>query len=171
MFSTESAALSRLVASRHTFISQVLDIEHSDLNALLRQQVDDNASGLKRALTKNSRKSAIGKAKSSIQLSRTNSRAVGAGNTTPPIPSPGPFDSGVEVNEKGQDTSAPLQQVDSAFARKSSMKKRPSTSKHLREKSAAKHTVTSFPAPPPIPEDDPTPKIGKRKSFIAIFRR
>ena len=31
-----------MVASRHTFISQVLDIEHSDLNALLRQQVDDN---------------------------------------------------------------------------------------------------------------------------------
>jgi hypothetical protein len=142
-----------------------------EIERMERQQAEDNSSssGLKRALTKTSRKSAVTKAKSSIQLSRNNSQAVGGRNITPPLPSPGPFDSGVAVNDKGQDTSAPLQPVDSAFGRKSSMKKQ--TSKHLRDKSGVKSSITAFPAPPPIPEDGPMPKIGKRKSFIAIFRR
>ncbi|KAF2657630.1 Tautomerase/MIF [Lophiostoma macrostomum CBS 122681] len=140
-----------------------------EIERLERQQAEDNSSGLKRALTKGSRRSGVTKAKSSIQLSRTNSQAAGRRNITPPLPSPGPFDSGVAVNDKGQDTSAPLHPVDSAIGQKSSMKKQ--TSKHLRDKSGAKHSVTAFPTPPPIPEDGPMPKIGKRKSFIAIFRR
>jgi len=128
-----------------------------EIERLERQQADENGSGLKRALTKTSRRSTVAKAKSSIQLSRSNSRANGGGRAVITPPLPGPFDSGVAVNEKGTDQLSPLQPAESFHNRKSSIGRTRSNQ--------------AFPAPPPIPEDTPAPKIGKRKSFIAIFRR
>ena len=143
-----------------------------EIENLERQQADETGSNLRRALTKNSKRSMIGKAKSSIQLSRNNSQAVQQREVvTPPLPSPGPFDSGVEVNEKGHDQLMPLQTVDSAAA-KNGMKRAPS--KQLKDSSRPKTAATktgALPAPPPIPEDGPAPKIGKRKSFMTIFKR
>lgn len=140
-----------------------------EIERLERQQAEENGSNLKRALTKSSRRSAITKAKSSFQLSRNSSEAVGGRKVvTPPIPSPGPFDSGVAVNDKGQENVTPIQPVDSVLPQKSSMKK--VSSRQLKEKAGAKASTT-VPPPPPIPEDGPAPRIGKRKSFIAIFKR
>jgi hypothetical protein len=46
---------------------------------------------------------------------------------------------------------------------------RPSSSrKHL---SKITGNSQEFPAPPPIPKEEPTPKLGKRKSIIAMFKR
>ncbi|KAF2261748.1 Tautomerase/MIF [Lojkania enalia] len=130
-----------------------------EIERLERQQADENGSNLKRALTKSSKRSGVAKSKSSIQLSRNNSKATAPRAViTPPLPSPGPLDSGVEVNEKGtHDELGPLRDIN----RKPSM--RPKSSKQMNEK----YSMLA----PPIPEDGPTPKIGKRKSFIAIFRR
>ncbi|ORY13794.1 hypothetical protein BCR34DRAFT_623590 [Clohesyomyces aquaticus] len=138
-----------------------------DIERLERQQAEENGTaGLKRALTKSSRKSAT-KSKSSIQLSRKRS---GRSVITPPLPSPGPFDSGVAVDEKGQDQLGPLRPIDSNTGRKMSLGRKPSQS--INEKLADSRPATAnIPPPPPIPEDKATPRIGKRKSFIAIFRR
>lgn len=136
-----------------------------DIERLERQQADDN-SGLKRALTKSSKRSLVAKAKSSIQLSRDSSQAVG-GRTSPPIRSPGPFDSGVAVNE-GQDSLTPLHTGDGALSQKNSAQH---SARHRREKSGGKSPMISQLAPPPIPEETSAPRIGKRKSFINIFRR
>ncbi|KAF2750039.1 Tautomerase/MIF [Sporormia fimetaria CBS 119925] len=132
-----------------------------DIERLERQNGEDN-SALKRALTKSSKKSAIGKAKSSIQLSRSSSKAVGANTVTPPMPSPGHLDSGVEMSEEGKDSLSPLQKGEK-FG-KNAVKH--SSSKYLKDKSGSKIS-TGHLAPP----DDGAPRIGKRKSFISIFRR
>ncbi|KAF2641890.1 hypothetical protein P280DRAFT_468378 [Massarina eburnea CBS 473.64] len=133
-----------------------------EIDRMERLQVEENG-GLKRALTKNSRRSAVTKAKSSFQLSRSDSKANAPVRTvvTPPIPSPGPFDSGVAVDQANE--SAPP--TDSKLNRKSSMKRK--ASKKFNEK----ETIKSIPQPPPIPEDNRAPKISKRKSFVSIFRR
>jgi hypothetical protein len=126
-----------------------------EIERLERQQAEENGSNLKRALTKSSKRSAVSKAKSSFQLSRKGSGNVGGRNViTPPIPSPGPFDSGVAVDDKGEDTLGSLQPADSFLPH---------------NKSAAKSMINL--PPPPIPHDSHAPRIGKRKSFIAIFKR
>ncbi|KAF2119929.1 hypothetical protein BDV96DRAFT_485755 [Lophiotrema nucula] len=144
-----------------------------EIERLERQQADESGSNLKRALTKTSKRSAVSKSKSSIQLSRNNSKAAPNGArtiVTPPLPSPGPFDSGVAVDEKGKhDQLTPLQAVDSLFTQKASVKRQPSAPAALNEKIGYRPTTALV--PPPIPEDAPTPKVGKRKSFIAIFKR
>lgn len=138
-----------------------------EIERLERQQAEENG-GLKRALTKSSRRSAVTKAKSSFQLSRNNSKAnPGARSViTPPLPSPGPFDSGVAV-DKGPESS--LQPVDSKLNRDPSVKHK--SSMHLSENPVAKKTGKSVPPPPPIPEEAPAPKMSKRKSLISMFRR
>jgi hypothetical protein len=107
-------------------------------------------------MTKSSRKSAVSKAKSSMQLSRGPSKANPAARTGRDVegPSDGPLDSGVAVNEKG---------INDTLPRK---KSEPLLSKFGRKPSNAQLT------PPPIPADRPvTPAIGKRKSFMKVFRR
>jgi hypothetical protein len=138
-----------------------------DIERLEQQQAEANG-GLARALTKSSRKSAVTKAKSSFQLARKSSKAdtYVRSAITPPIPSPGPFDSGVAVNG---DESAPLQSIDETHKRTSYVNHRHSKSLGG-EKPAAKITMT-IPPPPPIPASKPTPKVSKRKSLISIFRR
>jgi hypothetical protein len=142
-----------------------------DIEKMERQYAEENGVGLKRALTKNSktsRRSTMAKAKSSMQLSRKSTEgAGGAHSITPPLPSPGPFDSGVAVNEKGDNNL--LQPVDSMIPQKNSAKN--STSQQLKDKMGTKSKMTTLPPPPPIPQDSPTPKISKRKSLIAMFRR
>jgi hypothetical protein len=132
-----------------------------DIERLERQQADEN-SGLKRALTKSSKRSAVAKAKSSIQLSRYSTE--GARNAANPANSSP--DSGVAVNEEGKDYLAPLQSTDNLPQNKSV---KHSASKHLKERSGGKGTNGLL--APPIPGDMHAPRIGKRKSFIAIFRR
>lgn len=147
-----------------------------DIERLERQQADESSSGLKRALTKSSRRSAVSKSKSSIQLSRNNSKAANGGVRTvitPPIPSPGPFDSGVAVNDKGTDQLTPLQPIESFHARKSSMGRTPSK-QILTDKFGVKTSTASLTnnmVTLSIPEDGSKHKIGKRKSFMTIFRR
>jgi hypothetical protein len=138
-----------------------------DIERLEQQQAEANG-GLARALTKSSRKSAVTKAKSSFQLARKSSKADTHVRSaiTPPIPSPGPFDSGVAVNG---DESAPLQSIDETHKRTSYLNHRHSKSLGS-EKPAAKITMI-IPPPPPIPASKPTPKVSKRKSLISIFRR
>ncbi|KAF2277285.1 Tautomerase/MIF [Westerdykella ornata] len=133
-----------------------------DVERLERQTAGDNQ-GLMRALTKSSKRSGIAKAKSNVQLSRTSSRAVGGDNvTTSPLPSPGPLDSGVAMNDEGTDSLAPLQS-DGNSAKKKPLKH--SGSKFMRDKSGAS-TATTL-----VPGDAAGPRLGSRKSFIALFRR
>ncbi|KAF2683861.1 hypothetical protein K458DRAFT_432046 [Lentithecium fluviatile CBS 122367] len=139
-----------------------------EIERLEQQQVEANG-GLARSFTKGSRKSAVTKAKSSFQLTRKSSKA----NTelrsavTPPLPSPGPFDSGVSVNKDQESTG--LQSIDENLKSKSYANHR--LSKSLGEKPVTKGFTMTVPPPPPIPADKPTPKISKRKSLISIFRR
>jgi hypothetical protein len=129
-----------------------------DIEQMERQQAEANG-GIKRAMTKSSRKSGVFKTKSSIQLSRNTSKAnPGARVVTPPLLGDGPLDSGVAVNEKGLEQS-PNSKVNHK-------KSAPLLSKT--EKSSNTHTQF---APPPIPKDKPTPQISKRKSFLSVFRR
>jgi hypothetical protein len=133
-----------------------------EIESLERAQAEET--GVKRAMTKSSRKSGVSKAKSSIQLSRKGSKTNTKGRTaSPPLPSPSPLDSGVAVNEKGIADSTPLQPIDSKINRKQSepimhrFQKRPSTASHV---------------PPPIPEGKTSKHaMGKRKSLMNIFRR
>ncbi|KAF2028919.1 Tautomerase/MIF [Setomelanomma holmii] len=128
-----------------------------EIERLERQQAEETGTGLKRAITKSSRKSAVSKAKSSIQLSRNSSKA----NTTtravitPAIPSDG-RDSGVAVDEKGIEVE-----------RRVSEKK----SEPLMPKFAKRSNSNVGLAPPPVSKDRPTKEIGKRKSFMSVFRR
>ncbi|KAH8728055.1 hypothetical protein GQ44DRAFT_610146 [Phaeosphaeriaceae sp. PMI808] len=123
-----------------------------DIDKLERQQAEENGTGMKRAITKSSRKSSVFRSKSTNQLSRNPSMAnpSGSAGLTSSIPSDGPIDSAVAVDEKG----IVKQPADIMFSK---FNKRPSTSSH--------------PAPPPIPKDTlSAPSIGKRKSFLSVFR-
>jgi hypothetical protein len=134
---------------------------YGEIERMERQLAEENGS-LKRALTKGSRRSAVTKAKSSFQLSRSDSKANPPPRTviTPPIPSPGPFDSGVAVDQG--DRSPPYSSTNSKLSHKPSMKHKRSVQFNEKE---------PFPPPPPIPADTPAPKISKRKSLISLFRR
>ncbi|OCL06041.1 hypothetical protein AOQ84DRAFT_355678 [Glonium stellatum] len=139
-----------------------------EIERLEKQQAEENGGALRRAVTRSSRKSVVMRSKSALQLSRSNSRADGRTTTTPPIPSPGPFDSGSGEGEKTGATEtnhlSELSPVDSK------MNRTPSSHKSKQKIKTGTTALPSIP-PPPIPEDTSTPKIGKRKSFIAIFRR
>jgi hypothetical protein len=145
-----------------------------DIERLERLQSDQEGSSMKRALTKNSRKSAVSKSKSSIQLSRNNSKAangVTRAVVTPPLPSPGPFDSGVAVNDQGIDQLAPLQPKESFHTRKISMG-RTQSQQLLSDKIGTKTSTVSFNTQTNLsPDNGYRPRIGKRKSFMTIFRR
>jgi hypothetical protein len=132
-----------------------------EIERLERQQAEEAGTGMKRAMTKSSRKSAVSKAKSSMQLSRNTSKAnAGArAGVSPPLPGDGPLDSGVAVNEKGLDTV-----VETKITHKKS--------EPLLSKFSKRSNSTTHPAPPPIPQDKlSTPQIAKRKSFLSVFRR
>ncbi|KAF1837385.1 Tautomerase/MIF [Decorospora gaudefroyi] len=133
-----------------------------EIERLERQQAEETGSNLKRAMTKNSRKSSVFKAKSSMQLSRglskadTGARAV----VSSEISRDGPLDSGVAVNEKGM-SEKPVE------GNMPTKKSDPLLSKFGKSANSNAH-----PAPPPIPADKPiTPGISKRKSFMKVFRR
>lgn len=139
-----------------------------DIERLERQQAEEGgaAAGMKRAITKSSRKSAVSKAKSSIQLSRNSSKANtdARAEQSPPLPGNGPLDSAIAVNEKGLDQ--PAEPVDVKVNHK---KSEPLLSRVGKRSNS---NAAMAPPPPPIPKDRPTtPQVGKRKSFISIFRR
>ncbi|EOD47049.1 MIF domain containing protein [Neofusicoccum parvum] len=117
-----------------------------------RRQADENG-GLKRAMTKASRRSSL-KPKKSLTLSRKGSTRSGR-VITPPIPSPGPFDSVTAIPEYEE-----VSPVDSKLNGVSTKKSKPSLMKSTPNLLA-----------PPVPEEKALPRMGKRKSFIAIFRR
>jgi hypothetical protein len=133
-----------------------------DIERLERQHADETGTGMRRAMTKSSRKSAVSKAKSSMQLARNTSKAnAGARVVTPPLSGDGPLDSGVAVNEKGLDRILE--------AKISHKKSEPLLSKFGKRSNSTSHPP---PPPPPIPQDKITsPQIGKRKSFLSVFRR
>ncbi|KAF2437880.1 Tautomerase/MIF [Karstenula rhodostoma CBS 690.94] len=141
-----------------------------DIESLERQMGEENG-GLKRGLTKSSKRSAVTKAKSSFQLARNISKADPGARAvvTPPLSSPSPLDSGVEIDREESDT---LRAIDSKFTNRSSVNQK--ASKSLEQKpSKVNFTLTPTPtsAPPPIPASSPTPKMGKRKSMMNIFKR
>ncbi|KAL1598877.1 hypothetical protein SLS60_008020 [Paraconiothyrium brasiliense] len=133
----------------------------------LERQMGEENGGLKRGLTKSSKRSAVTKAKSSFQLARNISKADHGARAvvTPPLPSPSPLDSGVEVDREESDV---LRPIDSKFTNKSPVNRK--ASKSL----GAKSSNVDFkptPTPPPVPESIPVPKMGKRKSMMNIFKR
>jgi hypothetical protein len=134
-----------------------------DIERLERRQAEENG-GTMRAATKSSRRSAMSKAKSSIQLSRNASKAnldVSAA-ITPPLPGDGPLDSGVAVNEKGIGSIIPP--VDSKISHK---KSEPLLSKFSNHKSSSYVQI-----PLPISKEKPaTTQIKPKKSFFGAFRR
>ncbi|KAF1844283.1 Tautomerase/MIF [Cucurbitaria berberidis CBS 394.84] len=137
-----------------------------EIERLERQQAEATGSNIKRAMTKSSRKSAISKAKSSIQLARNDSKADPRQRTgvAAPIPSDGSLDSAIAINEKGLGHSASVKPVDTKINSK--------TSEPLLSKFSMRSNSNAQVAPPPIPADKPTvPAIGKRKSFLSVFRR
>lgn len=132
-----------------------------EIENLERTQAEET--GMKRAMTKSSRRSGVSKAKSSITLSRKTSKANTKGRTvTPPLPSPGPLDSGVAVNENGLKDSLQVQPVDSKISHKQS--------EPIMNKFSRKPSTTLV--PPPIPESKTAKHtMPKRKSLLNIFRR
>jgi hypothetical protein len=128
-----------------------------EIERLERQYAEENPS-VKRAITKGSRKSGVFKAKSSIQLSRNTSKADPVKEVDTPVVRDGPLDSGVAINDKGaadmSDDSKKSEPLVSIFSKKN-----------------ASRTNLNHPPPPPIPQDEPTPRIAKRKSFMSVFRR
>lgn len=134
-----------------------------EIENMQRQLGEDSA--LKRGLTKSSKRSAVGKAKSSFQLARNVSSKTDNGArtvVTPPIPSPGPVDSGVAVDREEPDV---LRPIDSKFTSKNAPVNSEAPRSLGNQKSQAKL------APPPIPADTVTPKMSKRKSMLNIFKR
>lgn len=136
----------------------------------MERQTGEDSSNIKRAVTKSSRKSVVAKAKSSMQLSRGLSkadpspRAVVAAD---PIHD-GPLDSGVAVNEQGMNEKS----TDVKLADKKSEPLLSIMAKKTASRPQSRATTTAHPPPPPIPASRPTtPAIGKRKSFMSVFRR
>lgn len=134
-----------------------------EIERLERQHAEETGSNIKRAVTRGSRKSSVFKAKSSIQLSRNDSKADQFELRTS-IPSAvsndGPVDSGVALNDKATNDSAPPKTAD----------RKPS--EPLLSKFSRKPSVNTQLAPPPIPADKPmAPAVSKRKSFLSVFRR
>ncbi|KAH7406936.1 Tautomerase/MIF superfamily [Phaeosphaeria sp. MPI-PUGE-AT-0046c] len=135
-----------------------------DIERLERQQAEESGTGMKRAITKSSRKSAVFKAKSSIQLSRNSSKANTGTSAvvSPPLPGNGPLDSAIAVNEKGLD-----QPVGLAESKVKNKKSEP-----LLSRAGKRSNSNAAMVPPPIPKDRPTtPQVSKRKSFMSVFRR
>jgi hypothetical protein len=131
-----------------------------EIESLERTQAEE--SSMKRAMTKSSRRSGVSKAKSSIQLTHKASKTNNKGRTvTPPLPSPGPLDSGIAVNEKGINESVPVQPVNNKINHKQS-----EPIMHKFSRKASTNLV-----PPPIPESTPAKQMPKRKSLLNIFRR
>jgi hypothetical protein len=130
-----------------------------EIENLERTQAEET--GMKRNMTKSSRRSGVSKAKSSITLSRKTSKANTKGRTvTPPLPSPGPLDSGIAVNEKGLQEN-PSQPANKAINYKQS---EPIMSRFNKP-------GTNL-VPPPIPESKTAKhSMPKRKSLLNIFRR
>jgi hypothetical protein len=128
-----------------------------EIERLERQQADEKGSNIKRAMTKGSRKSGVFRAKSGMQLSRGLSKADHDARpvVTSELSPDASRDSGVAVNDKPDDS------------RIASKKSEPMLSKFGKRSNSTAHL-----APPPIPADRPvTPGIGKRKSFMSVFRR
>ncbi|RAR14522.1 mif domain containing protein [Stemphylium lycopersici] len=134
-----------------------------DIEKLERQQSEENgASNIKRAVTKSSRRTAVGKAKSSMQLSRGLSRDGPASRAvvTSGVPHDGPLDSGVDVNEKAMGEN-----------KMSNKKSEPLLSKFSKSTGSNGNSNGNM-MPPPTPADSLlTPGIGKRRSFMKVFRR
>ena len=129
-----------------------------EIERLEKQQAEENGGSLRHAVTKSSWKSVAMRSKSNLQLS------------TSPTPSPSPFDSGSAGGEKTG--VAEINHLSELSPVDSKMNRTPSPHKS-KQRNSTKTGTTALPSlpPPPIPEDTPTPKIGKRKSFIAMFRR
>lgn len=138
-----------------------------EIETLGRQMGEEN-SGMKRALTKSSKRSAVTKAKSSFQLARNVSSKTDSGAravVTPPLSGPSPLDSGVAVD---REEPLPPKPVDSKFTNKIAAVNR-RASKSFGEKTQV--NFTAVPPLPPVPVDAPTPKMSKRKSMLSIFKR
>lgn len=138
-----------------------------EIERLERQHADETGSNVKRAMTKSSRKSAVFKTKSNMQLSRKASKPNTEVRAEGPDASSqsGPLDSGVAINEKVTPASTNVKSVASKISTK---KSEPVLSRFgKRSNSNAPPLV-----PPPIPEDRPmTATVGKRKSLMSVFRR
>ncbi|KAF3050030.1 hypothetical protein E8E11_003798 [Didymella keratinophila] len=132
-----------------------------EIENLERTQAEET--GMRRNMTKSSRRSGVSKAKSSITLSRKTSKANTKGRTvTPPLPSPGPLDSGIAVNEKGLPENSSSQPASKAINHKQS--------EPIMSKFTGKGSTNLV--PPPIPESKTAKhSMPKRKSLLNIFRR
>jgi hypothetical protein len=147
---------------------------YGDIQRLEQKNAEDTGGSLKKVMTRSSRRSTMGKSKSSIQLSRDDSKIDRPSNTARHS-NPGPFDSGVAVD--GNSIELQAERKGSAETSppglKTSAKRRPSKGA-LSEMFGGRHTTAALPtlAPPPIPEEAERPRtIGKKKSLMTLFRR
>ncbi|KAK5170733.1 hypothetical protein LTR04_004342 [Oleoguttula sp. CCFEE 6159] len=159
-----------------------------------KQMAEENGGGIKRALTKSSRKSLSLRPKSSPQLQRKAQSPVPGTADTPPLPSPvssptmpepprenkeidglgianghgnrNPLRSHAVGDGNGYDGQNGTGTHSSTADGKFSygLSSRPIT---------AKDTTTALPKIPPPPSipQEKTPKVSKRKSFLSVFRR
>ena len=138
-----------------------------EIERLERQHIEEHGSNIKRPLTiKGSKRSAMSKAKSSLQLSRNSSKANTEARSvlTPPLSSDGPLDSGVAINEKGMNDSASVEPVNRPMSGKRS---EPQLSKF-----GKKSDADTYLAPQTTSEERPGSRsLHKHKSFLNVFRR
>ncbi|KAF1980077.1 Tautomerase/MIF [Bimuria novae-zelandiae CBS 107.79] len=136
----------------------------------LERQLGEENSGLKPGLTKGSKRSAVTKAKSSFQLTRNTPSNTDSGARaviTPPLPSPSPLDSGVAVDCEESDV---LRPINSKFTNKPGAGAVAAVTRKASKSFSGKTATPDLP-PPPVPADAPTPRMGKRKSMMNIFKR
>lgn len=148
-----------------------------DIEQLERQQAEESGGNMKRAITKASRKSGIYKAKSGLQLNHRQSRMDSIipavfSPLSSPVTAEGPLDSGVAINEKtGEEPAASSSQPSGPINRKNS---EPilSNANNTKNSEPILSNANKRPVPPPIPIENPSfTGVGKRKSFMSVFRR
>jgi len=132
-----------------------------EIERLERQHAEETGINVKRSTTKGSRKGSMFKPKSSMQLSRSTSKANTETRSviTPPLSGDGPLDSGVAVNEKGIDKSAPVESARPISSKRSE----PFLSKFSKQPETASLAVSGDKAA--------TRTLSKHKSFLNVFRR
>ncbi|KAF2492413.1 hypothetical protein BU16DRAFT_620788 [Lophium mytilinum] len=161
-----------------------------EIERLEKQLAEENGSALKRTMTKASRKSLVLKPKPSLPTMGSSPTVVnGHSPSYPPMLTPVP----VEIDDADgpssllsdskhlSELSSPLNRklskvlikgnIPSSQAEGTSSKRDRARKRHTEARPAGKATaLPKVPLPLRIPAE-PTPKIGKRKSLIAIFKR
>ncbi|KAF2816037.1 Tautomerase/MIF [Mytilinidion resinicola] len=161
-----------------------------EIERLEKQLAEENGSALKRTMTKASRKSLVLKPRPSLPTMGSSPTVVnGHSPSYPPVLTPVPIEAGdvdgppsfLSDSNHLSELSSPLNRKTSRLPIKTNIpspQAEDTSSKHDRARRRTAEArpagktaaLPKMPLPPPIPAEA-TPKIGKRKSLIAIFKR